>query len=94
MDKTLDSSHVDAFHITKWTQCGRLNKKDYMAIVSHQVEVGDIIYCRFGGSALYVLWPEGDKFWFICEAYVYGLMDGEANGVGIMSWNLRRCPWY
>ncbi|KAK3171594.1 hypothetical protein OEA41_003678 [Lepraria neglecta] len=80
VDKTLDSSHVDAFHITKWTQFCRLatSMKGYMALVSHQVEVGDIIYRLFGSSVLYVLRPKGDNFWFICEAYVHGLMDGEA----------------
>ena len=52
--------------------------KGHMALVSHQVEVGDIIYCLFGGSVLYVLRPKGDNFWFICEAYMHGLMDGEA----------------
>ena len=80
VDKTLDSSHVDSFHITQWTQFRRLatSMKGYTAPVSHQVEVGDIIYCLFGGSVLYVLRPKGDNFWFICEAYVHGLMDGEA----------------
>ena len=71
VDKTLDSPHVDSFHITQWTQFRRLatSMKGYTAPVSHQV---------FGGSVLYVLRPKGDNFWFICEAYVHGLMDGEA----------------
>ena len=79
-NKTLDVPGIDAYHMYEWTRGRRLatSKKGYMALVSHQIEVGDLIYCLFGGSVLYVLRPKGDQFWFICEAYVHGLMDGEA----------------
>ena len=50
----------------------------YMALVSHQAEEGDVLYALFGGSILYVLRPKGDRFMFVGECYVHGLMDGEA----------------
>jgi hypothetical protein len=79
-NKTLHACGTDAYHIEHWTymRCLATSKKGYMALVSHQVKVGDLIYCLFGGSVLYVLRPKGDRFWFMGEAYVHGLMDGEA----------------
>ena len=50
----------------------------YMALVSHQAKEGDLLYALFGGSVLYVLRPEGERFIFVGECYVHGLMDGEA----------------
>jgi hypothetical protein len=60
-------------------RCLALTENGYMALVSHQAQVGDIIFLLLGGSVLYVLRPKGDhKFWLIGECYVHGLMDGQA----------------
>ena len=60
--------------------CRRLaySMNGYMALFSHQAKEGDLLYALFGGSVLYVLRPEGDRFLLVGECYVHGLMDGEA----------------
>ena len=50
----------------------------YMGLVSHQAQIGDVIYMLWGGSVPYLLRPKGDGFWIVGECYVHGLMDGEA----------------
>ncbi|MCJ1404919.1 hypothetical protein MMC11_008145 [Xylographa trunciseda] len=49
-----------------------------LALVSHQAEVGDVIYVLHGASVPFVLRPRGNAFWLISECYVHGMMDGEA----------------
>jgi hypothetical protein len=55
-----------------------ISEKGYFALVTWQVEVGDVIFVLFGGSILYLLRPHGNEYVFISECYVHGLMDGEA----------------
>ena len=67
-------------HVLRYTHYRRLaySTNGYMALVSHQAKEGDLLYALFGGSVLYVLRPEGERFIFVGECYVHGLMDGEA----------------
>lgn len=67
-------------HVFRCTRYRRLaySTNGYMALVSHQAKEGDLLYALFGGSVLYVLRPEGERFIFVGECYVHGLMDGEA----------------
>ena len=67
-------------HVLRYAQYRRLaySVNGYMALVSHQAKEGDLLYALFGGSVLYVLRPEGDRFILVGECYVHGLMDGEA----------------
>ena len=67
-------------HVLHYAQWRRLaySMNGYMALVSHQAKVGDLLYALFGGSVLYVLRPKGDQFILVGECYVHGLMDGEA----------------
>ena len=70
-----------AEHVFHYSQFRRLaySVKGYMALVSHQVREGDLLYALFGGSVLYVLRPQENKnFILVGDCYVHGLMDGEA----------------
>lgn len=75
-----DDSARERGHVLYYVQWRRLaySKNGYMALVSHQAKEGDLLYALFGGSVLYVLRPEGDRFILVGECYVHGLMDGEA----------------
>jgi hypothetical protein len=42
------------------------------------VEAGDVIVVFRGGPSLHVLRPSGDSFQYSGDAYMYGLMEGEA----------------
>jgi hypothetical protein len=57
-----------------------MTEKGYMALVSRQVEIGDIIYLLLSGSVFFVFRPKGDSSWLICERYIHGWMDGKAVG--------------
>jgi hypothetical protein len=43
-----------------------------------RVEAGDILVILQGGNGLYVLRPRGDHFLFVGDAYMHGVMEGEA----------------
>jgi hypothetical protein len=43
-------------------RCLATTDEGYMALVSHQVEIGDFIYLLFGSSVFYVLRPKGGNF--------------------------------
>lgn len=42
------------------------------------LQTGDIICILYGGIVPFILRPEGHNFLLVGEAYVYGIMDGEA----------------
>jgi hypothetical protein len=71
------SNVVLSSYYTIWRRLS-YSEKGYMALVSHQAQIGDLIFILCGGSMLYVLRPKGDNFILIGECYVHGLMDGEA----------------
>jgi hypothetical protein len=41
------------------------------------METNDLICVLYGGDVPYVLRPNGDRFYFVGDCYVHGLMDGE-----------------
>jgi hypothetical protein len=54
-------------------------EKGMMGQVPPTAQTGDVIAILFGGEVPFVLRPvDGDKFTFIGECYVHGLMYGEA----------------
>ncbi len=44
----------------------------------HEPEKGDLVAVFEGGDRLFILRPVGDRFRLVGEAYVDGLMNGEA----------------
>ncbi|KAF2432984.1 hypothetical protein EJ08DRAFT_584731 [Tothia fuscella] len=65
-----------------WTCCGHSyfeTEKGYIGLGPFMVEPGDQVCVLFGGRVLYVLRPDQDgSCIYIGDAYVHGLMDGEA----------------
>ena len=57
----------------------RRGSESYMGIVLGVPKVGDMVCVLLGGDTPFVLRPLGNGEWhFVAEAYVHGLMDGEA----------------
>ena len=50
----------------------------YMGLTHRSNRVGDKVYVLFGGDMPFVLRPKNKHFLFRGEAYVHGIMDGEA----------------
>ena len=50
----------------------------YMGLTHRSNQVGDKVFVLLGGDMPFVLRPKGDRFLFRGEAYVHGIMDGEA----------------
>ena len=50
----------------------------YMGLTHRSNRVGDKVYVLFGGDMPFVLRPKNNHFLFRGEAYVHGIMDGEA----------------
>ena len=50
----------------------------FIGIALSTVREGDCICVLLGGDVPYVLRPEGENWHFVSEAYVHGIMDGEA----------------
>lgn len=50
----------------------------YMGLTHRSNQVGDKVYVLFGGDMPFVLRPKNNHFLFRGEAYVHGIMDGEA----------------
>ncbi|KAK3368022.1 heterokaryon incompatibility protein-domain-containing protein [Podospora didyma] len=56
-----------------------LSEKGYVGLASSETEAGDVICCLYGGSTPFVLRAvENGIHLLVGEAYVYGIMDGEA----------------
>ena len=51
-----------------------------MGLMNHFNGVGDKVYVLLGGDMPCILRPRGQHFLFRGEAYVHGMMDGEAFG--------------
>ena len=50
----------------------------YMGLTHRSNQVGDKVYVLLGGDMPFVIRPKGSHFLFRGEAYVHGIMDGEA----------------
>lgn len=74
------SSHKDFSHVHTRCHFRRLaeTRKEYLALVDFHVREDDEIFLLYGGSVPYVLRPVDDKYYFVGECYVHGIMDGEA----------------
>ena len=53
-------------------------KTSYMGITMGVPRDGDCVCILLGGDTPFVIRPKGDEWQFIAEAYVHGIMDGEA----------------
>lgn len=53
-------------------------KTSYMGITMGVPRDGDCLCVLLGGDTPFVMRPKGDEWHFIAEAYVHGIMDGEA----------------
>jgi hypothetical protein len=52
--------------------------KGHLGLASKHVQTGDIIAILFGGQLPFVLRKVGNHYILIGEAYIDGIMDGEA----------------
>jgi hypothetical protein len=52
--------------------------KGYICLTPQSTRIGDSICVFEGGRTPYVIRKEGDEFKYIGEAYIHGLMNGEA----------------
>ncbi|PYI09805.1 HET-domain-containing protein [Aspergillus sclerotiicarbonarius CBS 121057] len=66
--------------LTKYskTRSFSITKDGYFCLTPQQAQEGDSVVIMKGGRVLYVVRKRGDKYTFIGEAYVEGLMNGEA----------------
>ena len=53
-------------------------KTSYMGITMGVPRDGDYVCVLLGGDTPFVMRPKGDEWHFVAEAYVHGIMDGEA----------------
>ena len=53
-------------------------KTSYMGITMGVPRDGDCVCVLLGGDTPFVMRPKGDEWHFVAEAYVHGIMDGEA----------------
>jgi hypothetical protein len=70
----LDRHSWDVHHTTKFF----VTESGYMGRACMNVKEDDVIILLLGGEAPFVLRQDGDNYRFIGEAYVHGIMDGEA----------------
>jgi hypothetical protein len=72
---------IEKRHFSMRSLC--VTEKGYLGMVPETTKVGDIVCVLLGGQVLYTLrYPgAGDKYEYIGEAYLHGLMDGE-----VMEW--------
>jgi hypothetical protein len=68
-----------------WNRSYFTTKKGYMGIGSNALETGDIVYVLFGGKVPYILRPKNGYYQLVGDAYVHGIMEGEA----IKQWQVK-----
>jgi Heterokaryon incompatibility protein (HET) len=61
-----------------------LTKTGYLGVTSNHVEPGDLVTILEGGELPFVLRKITNHFVLIGEAYIHGIMDGEAINIGTM----------
>jgi hypothetical protein len=64
--------------ITCWNRSFFTTKKGYMGIGPNVLEIGDIVCVLFGGDVPYILRPKDGYYQLVGDAYVHGIMEGEA----------------
>ena len=64
-----------------------VTSKGYICVLQHGMRPGDVVAILRGGRVPYILRPtnDGDKYVFLGEVYVQGLMKGEALLLGDLS---------
>lgn len=62
-----------------------LTKGGYMGLVPHTAEPGDAVCIFLGGQTTFILRAVNDHWILVGEAYIHGLMDGEALESGDLS---------
>ena len=73
-----------AIDTTTWNRRLFVTAKGYMGIAPATAEPGDAVCILFGSQTPMVLREEGDHWLFVGQAYIQGIMDGEAlEGVNI-----------
>ena len=87
MDKTV-MAQTRSYQATMHYRDGArpiLSKHGYVGLGPKEAQPGDIVSLLFGGSVPFVLRPmdEGAYYSLIGEAYIYGVMDGEAMEKGL-----------
>ena len=55
-----------------------VTKKGYMGWVPPHAQKGDKVCLLFGGQVPYIIRPQGKEYRFLGEAYIHGIMNGEA----------------
>jgi hypothetical protein len=55
-----------------------ITKGKRLCFVTTEVKQGDVVAMLYGGEYLYALRPYGYAFTLVVNAYIHGLMDGEA----------------
>jgi hypothetical protein len=53
-------------------------QKGYMGLGPNVIEIGDLVCILFGGHVPFILRPKNGYFLLVGEAYVHGIMEGEA----------------
>jgi hypothetical protein len=56
-----------------------ISSNNYIGLAPNEAQVGDEIFVLAGSSVPFILRPEGGHHLVVGEAYVHGLMDGEAS---------------
>ena len=70
------------------------HNQTFVGIALSTIREGDRICVLLGGDVVYVLRPQGEDWQFVAEAYVHGIMDGEAmdwaveNQIGMQDFTL------
>ena len=59
-------------------------KLGYLALIGPEAQVGDAVVLLEGGRTPYIAKPKGEQWIFVSDAYVHGIMFGEA-------WDAARC---
>ncbi|WPH00749.1 Hypothetical protein R9X50_00357900 [Acrodontium crateriforme] len=83
-DLSADASHSWTQTLTLGPTRGRVlfaSSTGYVGLVPYGTKPGDLVFVIRGAEVLFVLRPHQDAYELIGEAYVQGVMDGEALGM-------------
>jgi hypothetical protein len=71
-------NYVHVAHSMSYKRCFFRTSKGYMCLGPNAMEAGDVVCILFGCKVPYVLRPVDGHYLLVGDAYVHGIMDGEA----------------
>jgi len=71
-------NYVHVAHSMSYRRCFFTTSRGYMGLGPNAMQTGDVVCILFGCKVPYVLRPVDGHYLLVGDAYIYGIMDGEA----------------